>query len=169
LSESSYGVRARDAGRIEEFEAHCQGATDVSVRRHPVADRSAAGTACAGMTSASQVHRAMRGEVCLGTSKAARFSVGPPSTTSFDGPCSWRRRFAVAQAGQKRDPGLETARNLANVGLDVSRPRSIKIQSECELVHTSPSRIGFLILARCPSRIACTFRLRRLSEQAAQN
>jgi hypothetical protein len=27
--------------------------------------------------------------------------------------------------------------------LDVSRPRSIKIQFECELVHTSPSRIGF--------------------------
>jgi hypothetical protein len=29
---------------------------------------------------------------------------------------SWRKRFAVAQAGQKRDPGLETTRNLANVG-----------------------------------------------------
>ena len=57
--------------------------------------------------------------------------------------CSWRRRFAVAQAGQKRDPGLEMAGNLANVGLDVSRPRSIKIQFECKLVHTSPSRIGF--------------------------
>jgi len=39
-------------------------ATDV--RRHPLADRSA-GTARAGMTSASQVHRAMRGEVSLGT------------------------------------------------------------------------------------------------------
>lgn len=53
--------------------------------------------------------------------------------------------------------------------LDVSRPRSIKIQFECELVHTSPSRIGFLIFVRCPSRIACTVRLRRLSKQAAQN
>ena len=39
----------------------------------------AAGTACAGMTSASQVYPAMKGEVCLGRSKAARFSVGPPS------------------------------------------------------------------------------------------
>src|SRR3954471_7289557 len=28
-----------------------------------------------------------------------------------------QRRFAIAQAGQKRDPGLETAGNLANVGL----------------------------------------------------
>ena len=42
------------------------------------------------------------------------------------------------------DPGLETAENLANIRLDVSRPRSIKIQFECELVHTSPCRIGFL-------------------------
>src|SRR6202047_1767888 len=53
--------------------------------------------------------------------------------------------------------------------LDVPRPRSIKIQFECELVDTSPSRIGFLIFVRCPSRIACTVRLRRLSEQAARN
>jgi len=30
--------------------------------------------------------------------------------------CSRRRRFAVAQAGQKRDPGFETPGNLANVG-----------------------------------------------------
>ena len=46
------------------------------------------------------------------------------------------------------DPGLETAENLANIRLDVSRPRSIKIQFECELVHTSPSRIGFFNI-RC--------------------
>ena len=31
--------------------------------------------------------------------------------------CSRQRRFGIAQAGQKRDPGLETAGNLANVGL----------------------------------------------------
>jgi len=37
-------------------------------------------------TSASQVHRAMRREVCPAGSEAARFSVGPPSTTSFDAP-----------------------------------------------------------------------------------
>jgi hypothetical protein len=30
--------------------------------------------------------------------------------------CSRRRRFAVAQVGQNRDPGLETPGNLANVG-----------------------------------------------------
>ena len=71
--------------------------------------------------------------------------------------CSRRRRFAVAQAGQKRDPGLEMAGNLANVGLDVSRPRSIKIQFECELVHTSPSLIGFLIFVALsiPNSVHC--------------
>jgi Transposase DDE domain group 1 len=84
------------------------------------ADRSAAGTACAGMTSASQVHRAMRGEVCLVEAKRRVSASGrrqPPASIAL---CSWRRRFAVAQAGQKRDPGLEMAGNLANVGLDVS-------------------------------------------------
>jgi hypothetical protein len=35
--------------------------------------------------------------------------------------CSRQRRFAIAQAGQKRDPGLETAGKLANVGLSVDR------------------------------------------------
>jgi hypothetical protein len=69
------------------------------------------------MTSASQVHRANDGEVCLGTGKAARFNVGPPSSTSFGGPLLAATPFAVAQVGQKRDPGLETVENLANVGL----------------------------------------------------
>jgi hypothetical protein len=66
--------------------------------------------------NASQVHRAMRGEVCLGTSKAARFSVGPPSTTSFDGPllavtanCRCSRRAKARSSARNR-------RNLANVG-----------------------------------------------------
>src|SRR6476469_5859003 len=56
-------------------------ATDV--RRHPVADHPAAGTARAGMTSASQVHRAMRGEVCLGQAKRRVLTSGrrqPPAS-----------------------------------------------------------------------------------------
>jgi hypothetical protein len=67
-----------------------------------------------------QVHRAMRGEVCLGTSKAARFSVGPPSTTSFDGPllavtanCRCSRQTKARSSARKR-------RNLANVGSLIS-------------------------------------------------
>jgi hypothetical protein len=41
--------------------------------------------------------------------------------------------------------------------LDVSRPRSIKIQFECELVHTSPSRVGFLIFVALsiPDSVHC--------------
>jgi len=55
------------------------------------------------------------------------------------------------------DIGLVTTGNLANVGLDVSRPRSIKIQFECELVHRSPSLIGFLILVALsiPDSVHC--------------
>jgi hypothetical protein len=69
-----------------------------------------------GMTSASQVHRAMSGEVCLGQAKRRVLASGrrqPPASMAL---CSRQRRFAIAQAGQKRDPGLETAGNLANVG-----------------------------------------------------
>jgi hypothetical protein len=68
------------------------------------------------MTSASQVHRAMRGEVCLG-SKAARFSVGPPSTTNFD----FARgdvELPLLKAGKSAILGLNH-RNLANVGSDI--------------------------------------------------
>jgi len=49
--------------------------------------------------------------------QTARFSVPLPSTASFDRllPMAWR--YAVAQAGQKRDLGLKIAGNPANAGL----------------------------------------------------
>jgi hypothetical protein len=64
----------------------------------------------------------------------------------------WNRALAT-----EIDIGLVTAGNLANVVLDVSRPRSIKIQFECELVHTSPSRVGFLIFVALsiPDSVHC--------------
>src|SRR5215472_7305160 len=80
------------------------GATDV--RRRPVADRSAAGAACAGMTSASQLRRAMRERHDLVQAKRRVSAPGrrqPPASIAL---CS-RGGFAVAQAGQKRDLGLE--------------------------------------------------------------
>ena len=43
----------------------------------------------------------------------------------------------------ERIQAREALRNDVYIKLDVSRSRSIKIQFECELVHTSPSRIGF--------------------------
>ena len=51
------------------------------------------------------------------SSKAARFSVGPPSTTSFDRPLLAATAICHCPSRSKRDPGLETAGNLANVGL----------------------------------------------------
>jgi hypothetical protein len=63
-----------------------------------------------------QMRMAIRGEVCLGASKAVRlpfWDCQSPSSIAI-----YRRyaRFAVAQAGQKGNPGLKTAGNLANVG-----------------------------------------------------
>jgi len=73
------GAKVVSHGRYVIFQM-----AEVAVSRQMFADilsliARAAGTACAGMTSASQVYPAMKGEVCLGRSKAARFSVGPPS------------------------------------------------------------------------------------------
>jgi hypothetical protein len=55
-------------------------------------------------------------EVCVGAGKTARFSVLLPSTACFDRLLPMPGRFAVARAGQKRDPGLEIAGNLTNAG-----------------------------------------------------
>jgi transposase len=63
----------------------------------------------AGMTSASQVHRAMRGEVRLGTSKAAHFGVGPPSTNSFGGRLLAVTANCRCSRRPNRDPRPETA------------------------------------------------------------
>src|SRR5271169_5123207 len=54
------------------------------VRRNSVAARPPTCGARAGMTSPRPSAEAMRGEVCLDTSKAARFSAGKPSTAGFD-------------------------------------------------------------------------------------
>jgi hypothetical protein len=62
------------------------------------------------------MRQAATAEAYAGAAKQRGFSVPLPSTASFDRllPMAWR--FAVAQAGQKRDPGLKTAGNLANAG-----------------------------------------------------
>lgn len=44
------------------------------------------------------------------------FGVSLPSTPASIPSCLQRSRFAVAQSGQGRDPGLETAGDLAAVG-----------------------------------------------------
>jgi hypothetical protein len=66
-----------------------------------------------------------------------------PAAMAF---CSHWARFAVAQAVQRRDPGLETAGNLANVGLHVfSRDaQSIRSGSELETDTQLPALHGGL-------------------------
>ena len=49
-------------------------------------------------------------------SRVGGFSIGAPSIAGFDLPLLVARRIAVAQAGQRRDPDLETAESPANVG-----------------------------------------------------
>ena len=83
-------------------------------------------------------------KVCVGAGKTARFSVPLPSTASFNRllPMPWR--FAVAQAGQKRDPGLEIAGNPVNTDLD---GRGMLVG-----VGGTPARVGrsFARLFCCP-------------------
>ena len=44
----------------------------------------------------------------------------PPASIAS---CPRRRQFAVARAGQKNDPGLKIAGNLANVGFKINNLR----------------------------------------------
>jgi hypothetical protein len=75
----------------------------------------------AGAAGRSRMRQAATAEVCVGAGKTARFSVPLPSTANFDRLLPVPGRFAVAQVGQKRDPGLEIAGNLANVDLMIDR------------------------------------------------
>jgi len=90
-------------------------ATDV--RRHPVTDLPAAGTARPGMRGAGVTCGKRRGEKCASVQAKRRMSAfwsrQPPTSTAS---CPRWARFAVAQVGQKGHPGLATSGDLANVG-----------------------------------------------------
>jgi hypothetical protein len=62
-----------------------------------------------------------------------------------------------ADPGGERIQARKALRDDVYIKLDVPRPRSIKIQFECELVHTSPSRVGFLIFVALsiPDSVHC--------------
>ena len=85
--------------------------------------------------------------------QTARFSVPLPSTASFDRllPMAWR--YAVAQAGQKRDLGLKIAGNPANAGPyvgwehGVRRPLRVLICNERFLPRFGHDR-SLVLLAR---------------------
>ena len=63
------------------------------------------------------------------------------------------RRHTLGERIQVR----KALRDDVYIKLDVFRPRSIKIQFECELVHTSPFRVGFLIFVALsiPDSVHC--------------
>ena len=84
-------------------------------RGHLVADCPAAGPAYDGMNGVSgKCSGAGRGMAWCGRSGITGASL--PSTARLDRPLLVARRFAVAQAIQKRDQDLETAGNPANIG-----------------------------------------------------
>jgi hypothetical protein len=64
-------------------------------------------------------------KVCLDLAKSARFTVPVLSTAGLIALCSHWARFAVARAGQRNDPGLETAGNLVNVWFSFPSRQSI--------------------------------------------
>jgi hypothetical protein len=65
------------------------------------------------------VHRAiMRGEACLGTSKPARFNVGPPSAASFDRALLAVTANCCCPTRLEARSWLETAGYPANAGSD---------------------------------------------------
>ena len=78
--------------------------------RHPVADRPVAGTACAGMREQGIKCGRRRRQRCAWISPNQRASpfrcYQPRASIAL---CSHSARFAVARAGQRNDPGPETA------------------------------------------------------------
>jgi hypothetical protein len=87
------------------------------IRGHLVADCPAAGPAYDGMNGASgKCSGAGREETWLGAGGAAYTGASLPSTARLNRPLPAARRFAVAQAIQRRDQDLETAGNLASIG-----------------------------------------------------
>ena len=92
----------------------CRVATDV--RRHPVLDRPVAGTTRAGMWVRESKYGRGRGEKHPSIrAKRACQRFGHHQPLASIASCSRQTRFAAAQAGQKGDPDLKTADNLANV------------------------------------------------------
>ena len=104
------GAKVVSHGRYVTFQLAEVAVPRQTVRRNPVADRPAARTACAGMTSAE-----VRG---IGKS-GERYAFMQANRTRFSsGALQWevsialrprRRRFTVGKAGERRDAGRKTA------------------------------------------------------------
>jgi glycosyltransferase involved in cell wall biosynthesis len=97
------------------------------------------------------MRRATRGEVCLDAGKAVRVSVLVASTAGFDRPLLTRQtRFAVAQAGQRANPGRKTAGKSDKCRF--TRNRSGSMSDACELTILMPCLNEAETLASCISK-----------------
>src|SRR6516165_7412627 len=106
------------------------------VRRHPVADRPAAGAARPGMRDRRHQMRPKR--------RQRRCALIPPNQrvsaarcrqlTALPPLCGRRARFTLARAGQKRDPWPRKRRNPANVGLHLYDRLSPYLSPPCRVV-----------------------------------
>jgi hypothetical protein len=89
---------------------------------NPVADRPAAGTAGAGMTSAGGKCKKRRQPRCALMRAEQHVSVPRCGQLAVLTACrACGARFAVAQDARRDDPGLATIRNPGNVGLMAER------------------------------------------------
>jgi hypothetical protein len=79
------GAKIVRHGRYVTFQMAEVGVSPQMFARHPVADRSAAGTTCANMRGQrDRMRQATTAKVCLDLAKSARFTVPVPSTVGFD-------------------------------------------------------------------------------------
>ena len=79
------GAKIVRHGRYVTFQMAEVGVSPQMFARHPVADRSAAGTTCANMRGQrDRMQQATTAKVCLDLAKSARFTVPVPSTVGFD-------------------------------------------------------------------------------------
>jgi len=79
------GAKIIRHGRYVTFQMAEVGVSPQMFARHPVADRSAAGTTCANMRGQrDRMQQATTAKVCLDLAKSARFTVPVPSTVGFD-------------------------------------------------------------------------------------
>ena len=120
------------------------------VRRHPLADRTAAGTTRAGMRASGSKCGKLRQRRCALLRLKQRVSAVRCHLSPLSIALCWRcARFAVAQAVQRRDPGLTTAGMWRMSDKeDSGRGRTIPLQSIGQLRRTPCKHFKLTTLPR---------------------
>jgi hypothetical protein len=90
----------------------------------------------------------MKGDVCLGTSKAACFGVALRSNAGFDRPLLAAKEISVVQTSQRRNAGRKTAGNLlvwtAPDGIKRARMRSLQISDKADRPWNGLAELGWI-------------------------